>query len=138
MLLSTVRHLVGMLVDAAGTLGTPGSSGCIWGNTQVHPTSSSTVSEKSSLAAFGLEAESPAGLDKQAAMTPASQGGHSNRASAVTEITPADDTDHGDRSGGKMRQLTPELAGDGAPCHMVSIYIVCEPPCCVSKAACLL
>lgn len=103
---------------------------------QVHPTSSSTVSEKSSLAAFGSEAEAPAGFDKQTAVAPANQGEHGSRVFAVTEITPADDAEQLGSRGGKMQQLAPELAANGMPCHVITVDVV-RKPCCLRGQPCL-
>jgi hypothetical protein len=130
-----MQQFVGMPVICVGCAGGSRVNWLHLANVQVHPTSSSAVSERSSLAAFGSEAESPAGLDKQTVVAPASQGGHSNGASAVSEITPADDTELADSSGSKMRQLSPELAADGRPYHMSRETYA--RPCCLSKMACL-
>lgn len=108
-------------VSCVGCAGISRVQGGHSANVQVHPTSSSTVSEKSSLAAFGSEAEAPAGFDKQTAIASASPGGADGRASGVTEITPADDAEQLNSRGSKMQQLSPELAENGTLHHMVTI-----------------
>jgi hypothetical protein len=127
-----MQQFVGMPVFCVGCAG---GSSVKWARlafVQVHPTSSSTVSERSSLAAFGSEAEAPAGPDKQTAVASASQGRADSRAPAVTEITPADDPGHVDSRGGKMQQLLPELAENGMRHHLVTVDVVCKPSCCLS------
>lgn len=91
---------------------------------QVHPATSSAVSEASSLAAFDSEAGSPAACDKR----------NTGSGAAVTsEIMPAEDVGQSTTAGGKMRQLTPELAPEGVP--LQSWFPSHAQPCCLRMKA---